>query len=251
MAWLRIFRRKQKSPKVGKAPAIQVSIERACPAKKGSRLVSEVPQFAEATMGDIHVETDEKSGHFKLRKPILFTKVPYSEKMFNGRFMEGTMNSATLPEDDLELFNILVSWIYSGQIPALHSNLETDLDWPILDLYVLADKFCIPNLMDQTLDACLLCMNKCSCIPENVTSCAHIEIRMAKRTGQRRNYTRSLVTMKTLASRFARHSEYIPSEKLFIDPSMRSYRDFHEHAITDPCPQSMKYGVGEFKRAIR
>ncbi|KAJ8071945.1 hypothetical protein OCU04_002249 [Sclerotinia nivalis] len=165
MAWMRIFKRKQKLPKVGEAPAIQVSIAKASAAKKDSKTVSEVEQFAGATMVDIHVGTDENSAHFKLHKSILCTKVPYFEKMFNRRFLEGTTNSATLPEDDPELFNILVSWIYSGQIPALHNRPEDDLEWLAWDFYVLADEFYLPDLMDQTLDVCLISMSKGNWMP--------------------------------------------------------------------------------------
>ncbi|TGO61824.1 hypothetical protein BCON_0024g00240 [Botryotinia convoluta] len=60
-------------------------------------------------MVDIHVGKDEGSGHFQLHKSILCEKVPYFEKTFNGNFVEGATNSATLPEDDPEAFNILVS----------------------------------------------------------------------------------------------------------------------------------------------
>ncbi|KAK8907349.1 hypothetical protein QC760_004609 [Botrytis cinerea] len=66
-------------------------------------------RFNNSEMVDIHVGEDEDSGHFKLHKSILCDKVPYFENMFNGNFIEGTTNSASLPEDDPEVFNMLVS----------------------------------------------------------------------------------------------------------------------------------------------
>lgn len=66
-------------------------------------------RFIDSEMVDIHVGEDEDSGHFKLHKSILCDKVPYFENMFNGNFIEGTTNSASLPEDDPEVFNMLVS----------------------------------------------------------------------------------------------------------------------------------------------
>ena len=59
-------------------------------------------------MVNIHIGKDEGSGHFRLHKSILCEQVPYFKKMFNGNFVEGATNSASLPEDDADAFNIIV-----------------------------------------------------------------------------------------------------------------------------------------------
>ncbi|KAF7863069.1 hypothetical protein EAF04_007152 [Stromatinia cepivora] len=264
MAWMQIFKRKQKLPKVGEAPTIQVSTAKAFAAKKDSKTVSEIPQFAGATMVDIHVGTDENSAHFKLHKSILCTKVPYFENMFNTRFMEGTTNFATLPEDDPELFNILVSWIYSGQIHALHDRPEHASMWLDWDFYVLADKFCLPDLMDQILDVYLLSMSKGKWMPivsvlQRMHDCSIRESSGMSRlvaafvcyilctyraTKDEENWpTEELHTLlgnnEDLRLQVCKTLRAHPRGTLFHDPRIGPYCDFHEHAMTDPCPQAM------------
>lgn len=62
----------------------------------------------DSEMVNIHIGKDEGSGHFKLHKSILCEKVPYFKKTFDGNFVEGATNSATLHEDDADAFNIIV-----------------------------------------------------------------------------------------------------------------------------------------------
>ncbi|KAF7886977.1 uncharacterized protein EAF02_003624 [Botrytis sinoallii] len=125
-------------------------------------------QFIDSEMVDIHVGKDEDSGHFQLHKSILCEKVPYFEKMFNGNFEEGTTNSATLPEDDPEAFNILISWIYSDQVFPVGLRECTHETWCVGKLYLLADKLCLPDLMDRILDELTFSMDKDNWMP-NIT----------------------------------------------------------------------------------
>ncbi|TGO79485.1 hypothetical protein BELL_0031g00200 [Botrytis elliptica] len=133
-------------------------------AKVLSERSTEGQQFIDSEMVDIHVGKDEGSGHFQLHKSILCEKVPYFEKMFNGNFEEGTTNSATLPEDDPKAFNILVSWIYSDQVfpVGLRENQEK---WCVGKLYLLADKLCLPDLMDRILDEFTFNMERDNWLP--------------------------------------------------------------------------------------
>lgn len=159
-----------------------------------------------------------------------------------------------------------MQWIYSGQIPALHSHPEDSLDWPLFDLYVLADKFCIPDLMDQILDACLDCMKKCNWTPA-ADYLQHMHDCSTRKSSGMSRLVAALVCYVLCTYRYSNAEEECPrgelhtllgnnedlrlqvcktlrahpNGKVFIDPCERAcYCDFYEHAVTDPCPRSMK-----------
>ncbi|KAF7956636.1 hypothetical protein EAE96_003970 [Botrytis aclada] len=134
-------------------------------AKASSERSVEIQNFMDSEMVDIPVGKDEGSGHFKLHKSIICGKVPYFEKMFNGKFIEGATNSATLPEEDPDAFNTIVFWIYSDQLLSLKHGTNDNGKWHIGELYLLADKFCLHNLMDRILDEFTHHMKKGKLIP--------------------------------------------------------------------------------------
>ncbi|TGO26999.1 hypothetical protein BPAE_0049g00260 [Botrytis paeoniae] len=111
-------------------------------------------------MVHIHVGKDEGSDHFKLHKLVICGKVPYFEKMFNENFIEGATNSATLPEDDPDACNTIAFWIYSDKLLPLKHRTNDNGKWCIGELYLLADKFCLPDLMDRISDGLAFDMKK-------------------------------------------------------------------------------------------
>lgn len=81
--------------------------------------------------------------------------------MFNGGFAEASDNKANFPEDSPESIDLLIEWIYTDRIRRLEyikvvtplfGVVSADLSYDPIELYALAQKFCIPKLMDQTLD---------------------------------------------------------------------------------------------------
>jgi hypothetical protein len=104
-------------------------------------------------------EKDEEK-HFIVHKELLCNKVPYFEKMFKGGFAEAKTNTAKFPEDDPEAFDVLLDWLYGGSLPPVTRTLREgeenlyDMSWDWQDVFVLADKLCIPELMDVTMDFC-------------------------------------------------------------------------------------------------
>jgi hypothetical protein len=63
--------------------------------------------------------------------------------------------SAEFPEDSPECFDILLGWIYDGYLrPLTWSNdRKIELSWKVEDFYAFAEKICLPELMDATMDA--------------------------------------------------------------------------------------------------
>ncbi|ESZ94931.1 hypothetical protein SBOR_4685 [Sclerotinia borealis F-4128] len=225
--------------------------------------LSEIQQFAESEMVDIHVGTDEKLGHFKVHKSILCQKVLYFEKMFNENFLESATNSTNLPENDPKDFNILMSWIYSGQLPVVNEKHGDPFNWSLHELYSLADKLCLPKFMDQILDAALFAMRDkwipdipmlqkmqdysprkscglfrliCSCIcfilcsiPEKTTinhwPTEDIDSFLVRNDDLRHEVFRRLRAQSVGIK--------------YLDPRIPPYCQFHEHAKGEPCSQRM------------
>ncbi|TAQ83960.1 hypothetical protein B7494_g7723 [Chlorociboria aeruginascens] len=73
--------------------------------------------------------------------------------MFNGSFREAFTKIATFPEDNLKAFHVLLDWVYTNTLPPLSYNSAIRCyNWQPEEIYILADKLCIPELMDRALD---------------------------------------------------------------------------------------------------
>ncbi|THV44520.1 hypothetical protein BGAL_0625g00060 [Botrytis galanthina] len=114
------------------------------PSKKKS--VTRTTFLKKAGSQTVDIRVGEEMKLFRVHKSLLCTRVPYFNKMFNSGFSESTTNSAVLREDDLEAFDVLVDWVYTSILPP-----DADL-WGLVGVYVLADKICLPELMDQVMD---------------------------------------------------------------------------------------------------
>lgn len=106
-------------------------------------------------MVDIYVGKERK--HFRVHKSLLCKKVPYFDKMFNGNFQEAAKNQAEFAEDDVIAFDVLTRWIYTGSVRKLKFISESGDDKMLninpYSAYCVADKFCLPQLMDRFMSA--------------------------------------------------------------------------------------------------
>ncbi|EPE31717.1 POZ [Glarea lozoyensis ATCC 20868] len=59
---------------------------------------------------------------FVAHKELLCEKSLYFEKMFKGDFIEATTESAELPETDVESFDHLLNWVYTGKLRAYYDD---------------------------------------------------------------------------------------------------------------------------------
>ena len=97
----------------------------------------------------------KKEVQFTVHKDILCNKIPYFEKMFKGGFQEAADNAAKFPEDDPQSFDVLLGWVYEGDLRSLNTKGQEDeplLSWSPGKLYALSDKLCLPELMDKIMD---------------------------------------------------------------------------------------------------
>ncbi|KAF7956584.1 hypothetical protein EAE96_003918 [Botrytis aclada] len=110
-------------------------------------------EYAGTEMVDLFVGPDKKL--IRVHKDLLRKKIPYFDKMFDGPWIESANNSATFPEDTVESFDLLVGWVYSGSLRPLQEDTKVNdrLGWDTFDLYVLCEKFCLVEVMDEIMDA--------------------------------------------------------------------------------------------------
>ncbi|KAH6642649.1 hypothetical protein C7974DRAFT_106723 [Boeremia exigua] len=96
------------------------------------------------SMVDIYV--GEENTHWILHEKLLCHHSPFFRKIFYAK--DSTTDSFGLPEDDDNAFKTLVGWLYSSSLPVPRE--ESDLG-VLFDLYLMAEKFQIPNLIADVL----------------------------------------------------------------------------------------------------
>jgi BTB/POZ domain len=97
----------------------------------------------------VKIEVGPEKRIFIIHQKLLSEKATVFDKMFNGSFKEATEQSASLPADDIESFQIFVEWLYRGEITA--NTHEEGKGW--LTLYHFASKYIIQELADRALTA--------------------------------------------------------------------------------------------------
>ncbi|KAH6672093.1 hypothetical protein B0J14DRAFT_86397 [Halenospora varia] len=100
---------------------------------------------------------------FHVHRDILCTKIPYFAKMFGGGFVEATTNSAEFPEDEVQAFDLMLFWVYTGTLrpfkyikdTSTSSSNTYNYSWNIDNFYGTAEKWCLPELQDCIMDTYL------------------------------------------------------------------------------------------------
>jgi BTB/POZ domain len=113
---------------------------------------------------------------FRVHKALLWSKIPYFDKMFTGGFKEAIENVANMPEDHPQSFDVLNQWLYTGVLPPLKcSVVENKIigeNWPPCGLYMLVDRLCLFQLRDSVMDAFLDAIKQMKGLP----SCELMEL---------------------------------------------------------------------------
>lgn len=74
--------------------------------------------------------------------------------MFNGKFIEGETQSATLPDESSAAFDLFVGWLYRGVIEVDALDIA-DVTICFVDLFVFAEKYDVCELRDNVMDTFL------------------------------------------------------------------------------------------------
>jgi hypothetical protein len=140
----------------------------------------------------IIVGLEEQTKPFKVHLNLLFTKVPYLQKMFSTNLKEGEEQKATLPDDSPEAFSIFLGWLYRGSFRALE---QVENEAPTLarvQLYCFAEETCQDDLMNYTISSLLRELIRFGRLPK--TSTILLAYENALPTSQLRKFlSRSLV----------------------------------------------------------
>ncbi|THV48588.1 hypothetical protein BGAL_0239g00100 [Botrytis galanthina] len=86
---------------------------------------------------------------FTLHKRLLCESVEYFRAAFSG-FRESQSSSMDMPEDNPEAFELFIHWLYRGEVRS--ATKLTDVD-QFLQLYIFAEKLCLNELANKTMDA--------------------------------------------------------------------------------------------------
>lgn len=98
----------------------------------------------------VTVYVGPKRKAFIIHKNLLCSSARFFEAALNGSFVEGQEGSIHLPEDEAGAFSLYVDWVYRGTVRK--GNTEMHLH-DLYDLYIFAEKLCLVNLTNQTMDA--------------------------------------------------------------------------------------------------
>lgn len=97
------------------------------------------------------VGTDEKE--YTIHKDLLCKSSAFFERALDGHFSEAQTKTIRLPEDEPDIFNILVDWLYTGSCTfddkcyaLLEAQRHTPVDLCWLKVYRMADRMLLPGL---------------------------------------------------------------------------------------------------------
>lgn len=100
---------------------------------------------------------DEDEGRketFTVHKLFICQYSPFFDAAFNGDFEEGATQELDLPDTDPSAFSILVDWLYTQRVTPIQSDGDENPELTrLIKLWILADRFLIPRLQNETLAA--------------------------------------------------------------------------------------------------
>ena len=102
-------------------------------------------------MVDIYVGAERKKYH--LHRDLLCERSEFFKASFMGSFKEAAAEEMALPEDNVVSFELFVGWLYGGSL----TSVPSDDEFPAyVDLVILAQKLCLEQLHNETMDRILI-----------------------------------------------------------------------------------------------
>lgn len=83
---------------------------------------------------------------YNFHKALLTSRCPFFEGCLNPSFPEGASSEVVLEDDSAETFDHFFHWIY-------FQDLKVTAEFPFAAVYILADKFCMEEFKNATVDA--------------------------------------------------------------------------------------------------
>ncbi|PVH82576.1 hypothetical protein DL98DRAFT_586181 [Cadophora sp. DSE1049] len=121
----------------------------------GISLSRGVSRFLGSEMVTITVGTDPLTRSFTVHKSMITKRSTVFERMFSSSFKEGLTQTATLPDDIPQTFDVFIDWVYAGKllfpeavIPKTAMAIMCELE----DVIYFAEKYCVGTLVDAALE---------------------------------------------------------------------------------------------------
>lgn len=86
---------------------------------------------------------------YKLHRNLLVKKSPFFAKCLNSGMLEQQREEIVLPEDSSRAFDFIADWVYYEKVREVKGNEGAE---ERIRAYVLADKYCMPELQNALLD---------------------------------------------------------------------------------------------------
>lgn len=121
-----------------------------------------------ADIATVTLLVGETKAAFIVHEEKLFEASSFFKAAFTSDFKEGSERTMTLPEDDEAVFDLFVEWLYYGsyQLPSLPAGIfgkASELSMQPVQLFVLADKYDVPQLKNLILLKIFLAFKESKC----------------------------------------------------------------------------------------
>lgn len=154
---------------------------------------------------------------FLVHKEVACKHSPVFAAAFNSDFIEGQTQTYQLEDTTVEVFRLLVQWLYSERfnLPTLThgvAEFEDDNEFICLvELWVLADRLAIPALHEDVLAAFFELMNFMGIIP---TRCLHYVLDNTAADSELRELFLDLVSQVMSPDGFEEYPNHFPQQML-------------------------------------
>ena len=108
--------------------------------------------FRWAGVATVTLLVGETKTAYQVHEAVLFEASSFFEAAFTSMFQESSERTMTLPEDDESVFDNFVNWLYHRRYDKSRHNEVADVFLQPVQLFVLADKYGVPDLKSHVLD---------------------------------------------------------------------------------------------------
>ena len=229
---------------------------------------------------DIYVGPDRR--HWSLHRNLLCHHSSYFETEFQGHEVPKSgksdgENKLELPDDDPKGFELLVKWLYQGQLEDLPQGSDEDKYNSAVachNLYILCDKFDMINLKNLAMDQYRRGLNEAQLVPDAdeineiyraspidspfrrlMTKIAARQIMDPEVDKDAQTYRKCFEDNADFAVEMVNAIRYMSGGMLFDDPTEDKGCEYHDHSDGSSCggknkvvvkAESVVNGAGEY-----
>lgn len=185
---------------------------------------------------DIYVGAD--STHWPIHEKLLCHHSPFFSSIFYDKTASPPRPNSThsygLPDEDDHPFGLLVGWLYSHSLPPASEEKHVG---PLLDLYLMADKFDMSQLADEVVDAVRDFYHRTDSFP-GLRRVQYIYSNTCEDNRMREMMVGSIARYLALGDKIPRHwAKALRRDGQLALDIIRSVQDWHLEGRTVPDPR--------------